>query len=76
VKFPPLQLRLALVEAGEGKTGSFLEKVILTCYQYDPATRRYGPYIFGFLRIGGLAILLAFAAVMWHFWRRELKRDD
>jgi protein SCO1/2 len=55
--FSARDLRLALVEAGEGKTGTIVDRVILTCYQYDPAARAYGPFVVGFMRIGGGIIL-------------------
>lgn len=59
VEFPARDLRLALTEAGEGRTGSFVDRVLLTCYRFDPASRRFGPYITGFMRLGGAMILLA-----------------
>ena len=59
VDFPARDLRLALTEAGEGRTGSFVDRVLLTCYRFDPASRRFGPYITGFMRLGGAMILLA-----------------
>jgi protein SCO1/2 len=59
VDFPARDLRLALTEAGEGRTGSILDRVLLTCYRFDPASRRFGPYITGFMRLGGALILLA-----------------
>jgi protein SCO1/2 len=58
VEFPARDLRLSLTEAGEGRTGSFVDRVLLTCYRFDPASRRFGPYITGFLRLGGGLILL------------------
>ena len=72
--FSPRDLRLALVEAGAGKTGSIVDRVLVTCYRYDPASRRYSPYILGFLRLGG-ALILAFVtgllAVLWVGERRR-----
>jgi protein SCO1/2 len=59
VEFPARDLRLALTEAGEGRTGSLVDRVLLTCYRFDPASRRFGPYIAGFMRLGGAVILLA-----------------
>ena len=57
VEFSARDLRLALTEAGEGRTGSFVDRVLLTCYRFDPASRRFGPYITGFMRVGGALIL-------------------
>src|SRR4051812_5583276 len=50
--FSPRDLRLSLVEAGSGKVGSIVDRVLLPCYRFDPATRRFGPFIRGFMRIG------------------------
>lgn len=74
VRFSPRDLRLALIEAGQGKTGSFLDRVLLTCFRYDPNTRRYGPYILGFMRLGALAIFLVVCAFLIPLWLRERRR--
>jgi protein SCO1/2 len=71
----PRDLRLALLEAGEGKIGSFVDRVLLTCYRWDPAARRYGPAIQGFIRIGSLVIFVAVAAGMAVLWRRDRRRQ-
>lgn len=75
VSFPARDLRLALVEASQGKIGTIVDRVLLTCYRYDPATRRYGPYILGFIRIGALAILIIITAMLGIFWRGERRRQ-
>jgi protein SCO1/2 len=74
VEFPASDLRLALLEASEGRVGTVLDRVIMTCYRYDPATRRYGPYVFGFLRIGSVLILAVMALAMALFLRRQRAR--
>jgi protein SCO1/2 len=72
VTFEPLQLRLALTEAGQGKSGSSFERFLLSCYHYDPAMRRYGSFIFGFMKAGGLLVLLALSALIGRlFWREH-----
>jgi protein SCO1 len=72
--FAARDLRLALLEAGEGNTGTIADRVILTCYRYDPATRRYGPFILGFMRLGAAAILLGVGLVLGVAWRGERRR--
>jgi protein SCO1/2 len=64
VDFPARDLRLALTEAGEGRSGSIVDRVLLTCYRFDPASRRFGPYIAGFMRLGGAFILVAVAGLV------------
>ncbi len=62
--FAARDLRLALLEAGKGNIGSIVDRVIMTCYHYDPASRAYGPYILGFIRLGGVLILVTVAGVV------------
>jgi protein SCO1 len=68
-------LRLALTEAADGKIGTIVDRVLITCYRYDPATRRYGPYIAGFFRIGAAFILVVVGAILGLLWRLERKRN-
>ena len=42
VEYAPKDLRLALVEASQGRIGSPVDRLLLYCYQYDPAAGRYG----------------------------------
>ena len=72
--FQPKDMKLALVEAGRGQVGTSFDRVVLTCFKYDTATRRYGFYIFGFLRIGALMIFGALASMLAYYWRLELKK--
>lgn len=67
----PLDLRLALIEAGGGRIGTIADRVIVTCYRYDPATRRYAPFLRGFFRIGGALILATVAALLGALFVRE-----
>jgi protein SCO1/2 len=74
VEFPARDLRLALVEAGQGRVGTSFDKLLLTCYRYDPSSRRYEPYVMGFVRVASLAVLGGLAFALAVFWRREVKR--
>ena len=72
---PARDLRLALTEASQGKTGSSFDRFLLQCYRYDPATRRYGVYISAFLRIGGLLVFAALSSLLFVLWKREAHRE-
>jgi protein SCO1/2 len=72
VNYPDRDFRMALVEAGGGRIGTSLDKVILSCYRYDPVSRRYGPYIFGFMRIGAGLVFLALVGLLTVLWRKEI----
>ena len=67
-------MRLALIEAASGKIGTIVDRILLTCYRFDPATRRFGPFIRGFMRIGGVMILGAVALLVAVLFRAERKR--
>jgi protein SCO1/2 len=54
--FLPLEIKLALTEAAEGKTGPTINKLLKFCFSYDPAGRKY---VLNFTRIaGGIMLLL------------------
>jgi protein SCO1/2 len=73
-EFPPRDVKFALLEAAGGRIGTSLDRVVLTCFKYDPNTRRYELYIFGFIRGGALLVFSALAAALAVLWRREHKR--
>ncbi len=74
IEYPPKDFRLALVEAAGGRVGTSFDRLLLTCYRYDPASRKYQPFAFGFLRIGGLLTLAALAVLVGRlFWRERMR---
>lgn len=64
IEYPPKDFRLALVEAAGGKVGTSFDRFLLTCYRYDPATRKYEPYAWGFVRAGAILVLLALGGLV------------
>lgn len=73
VQFPPRDLRLAVVEASGGKVGTSFDRVLLKCFRYDPASRKYHLYVFAFVRAGAALVFVALAAFMFVLWRREFR---
>ncbi len=62
--FNPFDVKLALTEASEGKTGPTISKLVKLCFSYDPGAKKY---VLNITRIagGGIFILiLAFVAVL------------
>ena len=59
------------MEAGEGKVGSVMDKIIMSCFQYDASIGRYGPFAFGVMRIGGALTVVVLGALLGVYWRRE-----
>ena len=73
--FPPYDLRLALVEAGEGRIGSAVDHVLLYCYHYDPASGKYGVAILNVVRLGGLLTLAAIGTFVLMSRRSERRHE-
>jgi protein SCO1/2 len=73
IDFPTRDVKLALVEAGQGKVGTALDRVLLTCFKYDATTRKFEPYVLGFVRIGASFVFVALATLLTVLWRQEMK---
>jgi protein SCO1/2 len=54
-------LRLALVDAGQGRVGSLLDQITLRCFGFDPTRGVYTATISRWLTIAGVATALALA---------------
>jgi protein SCO1/2 len=61
IEYSPKELRLALVESGEGKVGSVVDELLLYCFHYDPEAGRYGAVVMNLIRLGGVATLAVMA---------------
>jgi protein SCO1/2 len=64
-------LRLALVEASEGRVGSVVDSILLYCYHYDPMRGRYGLVVMRALRLAGAATVVAIGSFIVVMVRRE-----
>lgn len=72
----PETLRLSLVEATEGKSGSTLDKVVLYCFHYDATAGSYVMVARNVMRVGGGLFVVAFAAFLSVLWLRERNRKS
>ncbi|OAS13899.1 electron transporter [Methylobacterium platani] len=64
-------LRLALVEAGEGRVGALSDRLLLLCYGYDATTGIYTPLIRRILTASGIVTVLAIAGLVAWLHRRS-----
>jgi protein SCO1/2 len=69
ITFPGL--KLALLEASEGKIGSVVDRVLLFCFHYDPGARGYVLATTRLVRASGVVTLAVLALWLLRFWRRE-----
>jgi protein SCO1/2 len=75
IEYGGRDLRLALVEAAEGKIGTRVDSFLLYCYHYDPMTGRYGLAIMRTLRVTGAVTVLALIAFIVTMIRRDRRRS-
>ncbi len=71
VEYSPKELRLALVESGQGHIGSVIDELLLYCYHYDPASGRYGVIVMNLIRAGGVLTVAFILGVMLLTRRRD-----
>jgi protein SCO1/2 len=71
VVYEPLDLRLGLLEASDGRIGSRLDTLALFCFVYDPESGRYGWAVMRLLRTAGIATAAALALLIWRLSRRR-----
>ena len=67
-------LKLALLEASEGKIGTVVDRVLLFCFHYDPLARGYVLATTRLVRASGVVTLAVLALWLLRLWRRERKR--
>ncbi len=70
----PQTLRLSLVEAADGKTGSPLDKIVLYCFHYDASAGKYGPVAQNVMRVGGGITVLVLGAFLGLMVLRERRK--
>lgn len=76
IHFTEKDLKLALLEASNGKIGNVIDHLMLYCFQYDPDRRTYAFYAFNIMKFGGGLcglILAMFLLPHWFRMRRETK---
>jgi protein SCO1/2 len=74
VEFAPRDLKLALVEASEGRIGTVVEQALLFCYHYDPESGKYGFVIMNVVRAAGALTVILLAGSIFVALRRERRR--
>jgi protein SCO1/2 len=69
ITFPGRDLRLALLEASEGRLGTAWDRVVLYCYHYDSSARGYVLAATRLMRGGGLLSVLLLGVFLWRLSR-------
>ena len=72
VEYSPRELRLAIVDSGEGKVGSVIDELLLYCFHYDPESGKYGLLVMNLVRLGGALTVLFIGGFILLMRRREM----
>ena len=74
IEYSVKDLRLGLIESADNEIGSPVDQLLLTCFQYDPRTGKYGLVIMRSLRVAGIATVAALAVFVFVMVRRDRRR--
>jgi protein SCO1/2 len=74
LEYDPNDVKFALMEAAEGRVGSPVDKLILSCFHYDATLGEYGPFAMGIMRLGGATMVLIVGIPLIFVWRRERRQ--
>jgi len=74
IEYPPSKLKLALLEATQGKIGNPFDRLILYCFHYDATEGRYAPVAANIMRAGGAIALLVLVSFLTLLWRADIKK--
>ena len=72
IEFSAWDVRLALIEASQGKVGSLLDHILLYCFRYDHAEGKYTWAVFNIMRVLGIVSILILVGVV--FWATRAKK--
>lgn len=80
VEFPERQMRLALLDAADGKIGGVFDKILLFCYHYDPDASSYALAARKVMTVGAIATAVILGSVLgaliWNDRRRSRRDGD
>ncbi len=76
VQYGLKELKLALVEASNGKVGSVVDRILLFCYRYDPVTRKYSLVLTRVMQLACAGMIVVLGAYLGVFWLRQRKKGS
>lgn len=72
--YEPKDLKLALLEASDGKIGNSLDKLILYCYHYDETSNTYVLFAENMMRVGGVLTMIILGIFLGGYWMYERRK--
>ena len=75
IEFEPKTLKLSLLEAGAGKIGNMIDRILLFCYRFNPRENKYTLYASNIMKIGGVLVILALLLLLVPAWLKERSQN-
>jgi protein SCO1/2 len=75
VSYDPQTLRMALLEASEGKIGNTIDKFLLWCFHYNDKSGQYTLAIMNIMRALGFVTMTVLGVGLFILWRRDQRRQ-
>jgi len=73
ITYQPKNLKLALLEASQGKVGNVFDRLLMFCYHYEPLSRGYSIQAVKVMQLGAMATMAILGGYLMVFWTRQRK---
>ncbi len=73
ITYEPKNVKLALLEASQGKIGSVFDRLLMFCYHYEPLARGYSLQAMKVMQLGAMAFMAMMSGYLMVFWTRQRK---
>ncbi len=74
VNYSPETLRMALLEASDGKIGTVVDRAIMWCFQYHPGSNGYGLHAMRLMKLSAALITIAVSGLLFRMFFIERRR--
>ena len=75
IVFDAKDLKFSLMDAADGKIGSPMEQLILSCYSFDLSTGKYTPVAFKIMRLAGVITVFSISILVFGLRQQEKIRS-
>lgn len=76
IEYLPFNIKMAVIEASEGKVGPTIAKLLKFCYAYDPEGRTYALNITRIIGVGMIFLIVAFVIFLTAKPKKAKKVED
>ena len=71
IDYPPRDMKVAMLEASQGKIGNMIDRILLFCFHYDSSTKKYVLLASRIMTLGRGVTLFIMTLMFLRIWIRE-----